>query len=138
MAVFTGLQMADNAVKAAFEIHYATGNIVNPSFETVYPQSARKLQFTIGIDEGECLAVKVGVRDAGEIAWIGAAANYAAKLNSFTGLDHGYPIRITTEVFNRLSPVHLTTGQGTPVWEGPYNNFPAHNHYRSRCWREIP
>jgi class 3 adenylate cyclase len=137
MAVYSGQRMTDKAVKSALEIHFASVFIVNHVFDGFYGESARPLQFTIGIDEGECLAVKVGVRAAGEVAWIGAAANYAAKLNSFEGLDHDYPVRITEAVFKSLSDGYKSDSAGTPVWEGAYTNLKARRHFRSRFWSTI-
>jgi class 3 adenylate cyclase len=96
MAVFSGATQADDAVETAMQLHDAVNTIINPKFQGIY-RDIPELRFTVGIDSGRCLVIKVGVRATGELAWIGGAANYAAKLNSFEGLDHDYPIRVTRQ-----------------------------------------
>jgi class 3 adenylate cyclase len=138
MALFVGDTQADEAVTAALELHYSVSHIINPIFERVYTTSHRKLGFTVGVDSGQVLAIKVGVRAVGELAWIGGAANYAAKLNSFEGLDHDYPIRVTQQTYNKLTAKCMNTDDGTSIWEGPYKNLSARTHYRTSYWRLLP
>lgn len=132
MALYVGEKQADNAVKTALEINFAVVNIINPTFEQIYPRSHRKLQFTIGIDSGTVLAIKVGVRTVGELAWIGGAANYAAKLNRFEGIDHNWPIRITSLTFEKLTKYRFANG--LQMWDGPYNNLKKRDHYRTKYY----
>jgi class 3 adenylate cyclase len=75
----------------------------------------------------------VGVRAVKDMAWIGSAANYAAKLNSFDGIDHDYPIRITENTYQKLSSKMLLSAGDFPIWDGPYNNLKNRLHYRSSC-----
>lgn len=138
MALYVGDGQADNAVATALELNYAVTEIINPTFQRVYADSHRKLQFTVGIDSGKVLAIKVGVRAVGELAWIGGAANYAAKLNSFDGLDHDYPIRITSQTYVKLTNRSLIGADGSSMWEGMYNNLKARDHYRSRYYFPLP
>jgi class 3 adenylate cyclase len=137
MAVFIGEAQADKAVSMALELNFAVEYIINPIFKYVYSQSKRTLKFTVGIDTGKCLVVKVGVRTVGELAWIGGAANYAAKLNSFDGLEHDYPIRITKQTFDKLQYVSLYGSRNEVIWDGPYNNLKARTHYRTNYYRNF-
>lgn len=132
MAVFTGQAQADNAVSTALELNDAVASILNPAFNGLYGVTARELKFTVGIDSGACLVIKVGVRAAGELAFIGGAANYAAKLNSFEGLDGDYPIRITKQTLDKLSRACLIDDGGGPIWAGPYGNLKVRDHYRTQ------
>lgn len=138
MAMYVGDSQADDAVGTALELHFAVAYIINPAFERVYKEHHRKLQFTIGIDSGQLLAIKVGVRAVGDLAWIGAAANYAAKLNSFEGLDHDYPIRVTQQTMAIMTAKTILASNGANMWEGAYNNLKAKNHYRTNYWRTLP
>lgn len=138
MALYIGENQADDAVGTALELNYAVTEIINPTFQRVYTDSHRKLQFTVGIDNGKVLAIKVGVRTVGELAWIGGAANYAAKLNSFDGLDHDYPIRITSLTFGKLKDKSLYGSDGSLIWDGPYNDLKARTHFRTRFYRGLP
>lgn len=138
MAMYVGDSQADDAVGTALELHYAVAHIINPTFERVYNEHHRKLQFTIGIDSGQVLAIKVGVRVVGELAWIGAAANYAAKLNSFEGIDHDYPIRVTQQTMAKMTAKSIFATDGTNMWGNAYNNLKAKNHYRTNYHRGLP
>ena len=135
MAVFLGNTKEDDAVGAALEIGYAVDEIINPQFAALYTTSHRKLHHTVGIDTGTVLVSKTGVRVDSDLVWVGAAANYAAKLNSFAGLDGAYPIRITHEVFASLSESCLFGSAREPMWQGPYTDFQPRQHYRTRFRR---
>lgn len=134
MALYVGENQADDAVRTALELNYAVIEIINPTFQRVYTNSHRKLQFTVGIDSGKVLAIKVGVRVVGELAWIGGAANYAAKLNSFEGLDNDYPVRVTSQAYAKLTNGSLFGADGSLIWEGPYNNLKSRSHHRTRFY----
>lgn len=136
MGVFLGEKKEVNAVVAAFQLKRAMQNIVNPTFTRVYGDLHKPLKYTVGIDTGDVLACKAGVRGTSELVWIGPAANYAAKLNSFSGLDHTYPTRVTAAVHAKLPS--YTLPDGTDVWNGPYNNLGDVKHYRSLATLELP
>lgn len=137
MAVFLGDAKEDRAVNAAMELSYAVNKIINPEFSTVYATLHRDLRHTVGIDASTVLASKTGVRIDSDLVWVGPAANYAAKLNSFDGLDTSYPIRVTEEVYKKLSTNCLLGSGGELMWEGPYSNFDPRRHYRSRHYKII-
>lgn len=138
MALYVGDEQADDAVGTALELNYAVTQIINPTFEHVYGAAHRKLRFTVGIDSERVLAIKVGVRAVGELAWIGGAANYAAKLNSFEGLDHNFPIRVTSQTYDRLTNKCRCTLDGSSIWQGQYDNLKARFHYRTNFYRRLP
>jgi class 3 adenylate cyclase len=134
MAVFVGESQADNAVKAAMQIYHAVLHVINPAFAAAYPIDHREIKHTVGIDTGTVLVAKTGVRVDSDLVWVGPAANYAAKLNSFDGLDAVYPTRITTRVFAKLTNQCLYNGNDL-MWQGAYTNL-KHSHYRSAySWR---
>jgi class 3 adenylate cyclase len=136
MAIYTGDDQADRAVITALEIFHAVENIINPSFLAANLFQHRPLKHTVGIDLGPVLVAKTGaVRDS-DLVWVGAAANYAAKLNSFAGLDANFPTRITPAVFNRLSP-QWRNNLLEPLWDGPYVNYEGHPHYRSSWFKRF-
>jgi class 3 adenylate cyclase len=134
MGIFVGHTKADLAVTAAFELNDAVHSIINPAFAWHYGAEHRPLQHTVGIDTGQLLVAKIGVRRDSDLVWVGPAANYAAKLNSFEGLDIDYPTRITDDVRSQLSAPLLLYGTD-PIWEGPYNNMKVRPHWRSHYRR---
>lgn len=137
MAVFLGDSKEDSAVGAALELSYAVDEIVNPEFLALYVTAHRQLRHTVGIDTSMVLISKTGVRVDSDLVWVGSSANYAAKLNSFDGLDPDYPIRVTHEVFIALSRSCLLGSADEPMWDGPYTNFDPRRHYRTRFRRRF-
>jgi class 3 adenylate cyclase len=136
MAIYTGDNQADNAVGTALELNFAVRDIINPEFAALYGVTHRPLGHTVGIDSGQMLVIKVGVRALGELAWIGGAANYAAKLTSFDGLDHNYQTRVTEGTYVKLTRGSLYSS-GTTMWEGPYIDLKKRRHYRSNWSRTL-
>lgn len=137
MAIFLQESKEDRAVGAALELSYALDEVINPEFFGLYKEQHRQLRHTVGIDVGTVLVSKTGVRIDSDLVWVGPAANYAAKLNSFEGLDSDYPIRVTSEVFGVLSERSLVGSLGEPMWEGPYRNVGHRLHYRTRFRRSF-
>jgi class 3 adenylate cyclase len=137
MAIFLGETRADQSVNAAMNIHSAVLDILNPEFKRVYGDSHRMLQHTVGIDDGIVLASKIGIRIDSDLVWVGPAANYAAKLNSFDGLDPAYPTRVTHEVHSMLTASCLQGGNGANMWEGPFINVGQRSHYRSSFFKRF-
>lgn len=137
MAVFLGVGKEDAAIGAALEINFAVNEIVNPQFASIYAIHHRVLQHTVGVDSGSVLVSKTGIRIDSDLVWVGAAANYAAKLNSFDGLDPNYPLRVTHEVFAKLAHSSLFGTNGEQMWEGPYTNIGQRQHYRTLFQRQF-
>lgn len=137
MAIYVGDSMAHQSVRTALELYWVVQNVINPTFQAAMGAQHRELQHTVGIDTGQALAAKTGVRVDSDLVWVGPAANYAAKLNSFSGLDIGFPTRITRDVFDRLTDP-LKFHLGASMWEGPYTDLGQRHHYRSSYWSEVP
>ena len=115
MGVFQGEGANTNAVKAAFKLKWAVDNIVGKGLSRYYPRKDYSLKYTVGIDYSELLAVRSGIRDSNDLAWIGDAANTAAKLNE---LPSSYPTWITHRVFDQLADEGKYGGQPRRMmWE---------------------
>jgi|GEM_PF-2326652 class 3 adenylate cyclase len=65
------------------------------------PAIARHLRCCCGIDTGEMLAVKIGLRGNTDLLWSGRPANFAAKLCAQRQPTHSTVI--TGRVFQRLA-----------------------------------
>lgn len=134
MAIFMGDLQVQNAVQAALQLNWAVREIINPVFAAQYSVSHIELRHTIGIDKSQILAAKIGVRVDNDVVWVGPAANYAAKLNGFNGLDASYPIRITEQAMQVLGLMAFTrTVNGQTIWEGPFKDLQRGRHYRTDC-----
>lgn len=123
MAIYVGQEASVDAVFTALKITSAVTQIINPEFESFYGVTHRLLRHTVGIDRGTLLAVKAGVRNDNDMVWVGPAANYAAKLNSFSGLEPTYPIRATEAVVDDVRWVIRRISDGSDIWDGPYREF---------------
>lgn len=100
MAVYVGDMKNTSAAKTALQIKYLVKEVINPALEREYPDSAFRLEQSVGIDAGKLLVARTGVRGANDLVWVGRAANFAAKL---CALREGvFSSFITEEVFNKL------------------------------------
>ena len=116
MAIFYGDSKNSGAVKSALQINYAVQKIINPAITDQYPKTSYKMVAACGVDTGEIMVARTGIRSNNDLVWIGRPANYAAKL---CGLRQaGYSTWITKEVFNNMNK-SVTYG-GNPeriMWE---------------------
>lgn len=116
MAVFGGEHQENSAVGCAFTTAYLVQHVLNPMVNKAFglPSRARHVRCCCGIDAGEMLAVKIGLRGNTDVLWSGRPANYAAKLCA-----HRKPARctvITGRVFQRLD-ADLKRSEGTTHWQ---------------------
>jgi class 3 adenylate cyclase len=79
MAVFIGADRATRALKCALKLNGAVANIVNPALAEVVSGSSYRVAHGVGVDVSSLMAVRTGIRGANDLAWIGPAANWAAK-----------------------------------------------------------
>ena len=75
MGIYLGADKATRSIKTAFELNYAVQNIINPIFLAQYAHAQLSLRHTVGIDFGQLLVAKVGVRVDSDLVWVGPAAN---------------------------------------------------------------
>ncbi|MFN7614451.1 MAG: adenylate/guanylate cyclase domain-containing protein [Phycisphaerae bacterium] len=116
MAVFGGDDQENNAVSCAFSLAYLVEQVLNPLINEAFrlPSTARHLRCCCGIDTGEMLAVKIGLRGNTDLLWSGRPANYAAKLCA-----HRKPARctvVTGRVFQRLD-ADLKRSNAATYWQ---------------------
>jgi class 3 adenylate cyclase len=139
MTIFVGDTQAADAITAALKISGAVLDIINPQFLAVYGTLHRPLRHTVGIDCGKLLAAKTGVRVDSDLVWVGPAANYAAKLNSFDGLDGTYPIRATERAIVRAGGLAMFQRRvgDTSIWDGPYNDLACGPHFRTQTKMDV-
>jgi class 3 adenylate cyclase len=119
MGIFRGNTPNTEAVKAGLKLKWAVDNIVTPKHKSQYPNTKYQLKHTVGIDCSEVLVVRSGVRDNNDLAWIGNAANIAAKLN---GLSSEFPTWITQRVYDKM------------LDEAKFGGNPKRNMWEKRSW----
>lgn len=114
MAIFVGPLKNDNAVRAALAINWAVIEVINPMMQRLMKDLADRwtMRHGIGIDTGEGLIVRGGVRGHNDLISIGRAPNVAAKLSEVRGEK---TINITTDVYQELHGNHWET-DGVNMW----------------------
>jgi class 3 adenylate cyclase len=134
MAVFIGDSKNSSAAKAALKLNWGVKKLVTPELQAAYPDiKAYSVQHTTGIDSGPLWVARTGVRKYNDLVWVGAAANYAAKLSD---LPASSPTWITERVYSRLN-AESKLSDGKDMWLRDTSvSFPV-NVYRSTYWWSI-
>jgi class 3 adenylate cyclase len=115
MAVFTGDYKNTEAAKTALQI-YGYVHELNVGLKECYPNTSFVVRHTVGVDSGELLVAKTGIRNSNDLVWVGSAANIAAKLCDLG--DATFRSFITEKVFSRLNDTAKYGGNPrTLMWE---------------------
>lgn len=115
MAIFMGPDKETNAVRAALGINWAVTQVIRPAIESAWSdgKSFAAITHGIGIDTGEALIVRGGVRDNNDLISIGEAPNRAAKLSE---IRDSYQLAITSAVYDVMSNDVAFEGNNRPMW----------------------
>jgi class 3 adenylate cyclase len=132
MAVFTGDNKNSAAAKTALQIKGYVDQL-NVALKECYPNTSFVVRHTVGVDTGNLLIAKTGIRASNDLVWVGEAANIAAKL---CDLGNGaYRSFITEAVFSKLNETskyggnprrlmwekQIWTARGTVVYRSSWN-----------------
>jgi adenylate cyclase len=114
MAIFMGGSKNNEAVKAAQAINWSVSQVIKPKIESKWSDVAGLWQMDhgIGIDTGEALIVRGGVRDNNDLISIGRAPNLAAKLSDL----RDSPLHITEDVYSVLKERQRVSDDGKAMW----------------------
>ncbi len=119
MAIFIGKDAPDRAARAALEVTWVVNNVVRPDLSyrlDSYRTSSWVLSHRTGIDLGQALVVRAGVRDNNDLIFIGDAPNAAAKLSD---LKLGRTM-ITDRLREKMTYWTCYSG-ATSLWTAPQN-----------------
>lgn len=118
MAVFVGAEKASAAVRSALAISHLASQIISPRVRSMYASipaySNLTLRHGIGIDAGQVLVARAGIRNNNDLVWVGMPANVAAKLSAIR--EDPFSIFITGPVFVSMS-AEVTYANGITMWE---------------------
>ncbi|WP_197729911.1 adenylate/guanylate cyclase domain-containing protein [Rhizobium ruizarguesonis] len=131
MGIFIGDSKNTSAARAALKINYAVKHIIEPARKNQYPNSNYVMKHVVGVDQSKVMAIRAGIRGANDLAWIGRAPNYAAKL---TAMDDAFSTWISGRVYDSLDD-SLKYSSGKNMWEE--RSWTAMNNvriYRSNYW----
>ncbi len=129
MGIFIGADKEERAVRAAMGIHWAVNEVIPEAIKNGFTDGKDfcNIRHAIGIDVGEALIVRGGVRDNNDLISIGSAPNVAAKLSD---LRLGPSIFITQAVADELGDDYQTYGEARrPVWSRVHSVAPIGGRY---------
>jgi adenylate cyclase len=118
MGVFKTDKPNTHAVKCAREIDWIVHNVINPKAKTNFKSISDNnihIKHCIGIDTGEVVAVRAGIRNNNDLIWIGRAPSFAAKLSDVR--EHPYEVYITKECFDAIDGGKQLNSVGIGIWE---------------------
>jgi adenylate cyclase len=122
MGVFVGGSKNTSAAKTALNINYAFLKLIKPMLQAkyeVFRNGTYKLGHCVGIDQGEALVIRSGIRDSNDLVWVGKAPNVAAKLSAIR--DDPYNSWITADVYDIMNKEVQTSLDGRSMWEKRIN-----------------
>lgn len=120
MAIFMGADKETQAVRAALAINWAVYKVLRPKIKATWSDGENfcNIGHGIGIDTGEALIVRGGVRDNNDLISIGEAPNHAAKLSE---IRDSYDLAITEAVYEAMSNDVAFMDDGTRLWTKQYS-----------------
>lgn len=129
MGVFVGKSRRNNAANAALQVNWLVAKCINPLVAERLAAGNGKswvVEHGVGIDEGEALVARAGVRNSGgetthnDLVSVGRAPNVAAKLSAERGLGRG-SVLMTADAYKFLKDAQkLSKPTGEPMWTGPH------------------
>ena len=131
MAVFIGDGPNTAAAKTGLQLKWAAENIITPKIKEVYQSVNYSVRHAVGIDTCELFIARTGIRGANDLVWVGAAANFAAKLSALR--EEGFATYISGEAFSRLhESAKLGGDPKRSMWE--QRAFGGRTIHRSNWW----
>lgn len=120
MAIVMGAEKETKAVRAALAINWAVFEVLRAKIKESWSDGEDfcNISHGIGIDTGEALIVRGGVRDNNDLISIGKAPNRAAKLSELRGSQQ---LTITREVYEAMDKEVAFMENGTRLWHQVYN-----------------
>jgi len=135
MGVFVGDYKNTFAAKAALRINWMFSFVLKQKFEAKYEairDGTYKLGYCTGIDTGEVVAVRGGIRDNNDLIWVGRAPNVAAKLCGLR--ESNYCSYMTGDVYDMIND-EAKLYQGQNMWEErTWSRGPVARVFRSSWW----
>jgi adenylate cyclase len=141
MAIFMGDNMNNRAVRAAMGINWAVQTIIPEHIKKSWTDGINfcDISHGVGIDTGEAVVVRGGIRDNNDLISIGAAPNVAAKLSEIRNTQRS--LFITDRVKNALTDEYLTFGNRQNTWTAHSQGITVGGKYHvvhgSGVWWEI-
>jgi adenylate cyclase len=124
LAIFIGGSKNTDAVRAAFALNWAVEKVLAPKLAAKWPdlQESWMPAHGVGIDTGEAMLVRAGVRNNNDLISIGAGPNVAAKLSELRASPDIYITKAVYDGMNESNKTHdnrsMWTQHGTVLVGG--------------------
>lgn len=118
MGVFKTTTPNTDAVKCARNIDWLVTHVINPKAEAKFKSISDnkiKIKHCIGIDSGEVVAVRAGIRNNNDLIWIGKPPSFAAKLSDIR--NYPYEVYISSTSYQAIGGSTMVDGANNPIWE---------------------
>ena len=112
MGIFIGKSKNTSAVKAALNLSWAVEEVIQPKLQAKWSDFTWKMSHGVGIDTGEALLVRGGVRGNNDLVSVGRAPNVAAKLSEERTSKRLF---ITSSVYNNMHD-EVKYASGINMW----------------------
>ncbi|RZT83859.1 adenylate/guanylate cyclase family protein [Pseudonocardia sediminis] len=113
MAIFIGDAKNSSAAAAGLKLNWVLDEVINPALKAKWTDFNWVMTHGVGIDSGEAMIVRGGVRGNNDLVSIGRAPNIAAKLSEVRG---GKRMNITSTVYNNLNKGAKISTNGENMW----------------------
>jgi adenylate cyclase len=113
MAIFVGNRKNTNAVIAALQITWAVKDVIDPKVKAKWTDVTWTMSHGVGIDTGEAMLVRGGVRGDNDVVSIGNAPNVAAKLSEWRSYQE---LHITKAVYDVMLDEAKIGSNGGNMW----------------------
>lgn len=135
MAIFIGSAKNSSAVTAGLKLNWVLDEIINPALKAKWTDFKWVMTHGVGIDSGEAMIVRGGVRGHNDLVSIGRAPNIAAKLSEVRG---GKRVNITSTVYGNLNEGAKIGSNGENMWTSMGTTTYGSNRvtYYGSSWRK--
>ncbi|MEO6851325.1 MAG: adenylate/guanylate cyclase domain-containing protein, partial [Mucilaginibacter sp.] len=139
MGIFKSNFSNIEAVNCAREIDWVVSNVLNPKAKAKFASIKNNnitIKHCIGIDSGEVVAVRTGIRNYNDLIWIGRPPSFAAKLSDIR--EYPFEVHISKTCYDALSANDKTDSSNNPIWENRTYKFAGTDQtvYRTKYFLE--
>jgi len=139
LVAFAGDGKRTSAAKAALQMRWFSSELLKPQMDLYFEDNtqlqSKEFDFGIGVDVGEVLVVRGGIRGDknNDLVWVGNATNYAVKLSKEG--KQPYHVYISQRVYDQLNgSSKFSIKEGIDMWTIDLSTEIDEFVYKSNWW----
>ncbi|HVL69289.1 MAG TPA: adenylate/guanylate cyclase domain-containing protein [Vicinamibacterales bacterium] len=143
LAAFAGGMKRTNAAKAALQMRWFGTELLKPKMDEYFEENTqlqgKEFDFGIGIDSGDVLVVRGGIRgeNNNDLVWVANATNYAVKLSKEGSSP--YYVCISERVYDNMKDSSKYGGSNNQnMWTKSYSAETGETVYKSSWHWALP